>query len=568
MSNAFLILICTTILLSCEPFAWAQTCSACSGGGECSDGSTPTCTSNGLTCSDGASFCLAPPPSWTQQECKYGVSCTAAGWACNGAPGSSPIVIDTTGKGFHLTDVAHGVKFQFFPNKPPVQISWTDPTFANGWLVLDRNHNGKIDNATEMFGNLTSQPSSNDPNGYKALAIFDKKENGGNENGQIDPGDSVYFALRVWVDKNQNGISEPDELHSLPELGIRSLDLRYRESPYVDQYGNAFHYKSWLSFDQSEKDMPGTTKEDFRSFDVFLQMTQSDSDSSSASVLERAGSVHTQKPSEGAISDSYKTADTGPMTPFAVINKLSSAGIVVLTSTSPQFENHLAKLLSPAAIAKAEPLLNKSVIIINAGTAPLLGFTLIYRYPKKLALAGTPWEQRIRRYAASSDSGSLFEPGDEFLFTPVASFEARLNQAGTIHSQPWLDEGTDRMIKVYLNSWIDEETELSVDAIVSETGAVLGDDTADTFGWITAQIQAETELQSAFKLSGDALRKKLLSMTPAQGNDNYARALDITARSILGELDARGEESVRSEMALRATALPFMKLKTSLRRVQ
>jgi len=197
-------------------------------------------TSGAWVCSDGSPGCFTPPPNWTWQECTTGSHCTNTGdWACNP---TSPIIIDTRGEGFHLTDVTHGVKFSFLPGEPAVQTSWTDPAFSNGFLVLDRNGDGVINDGTELFGNLTLQPPSATPNGYLALAVFDDPANGGNGNGFIDPGDAIYDKLRVWIDVNHNGISEPGELHTLRELGIVRIDLKYRLSQYVDQFGNRFRY--------------------------------------------------------------------------------------------------------------------------------------------------------------------------------------------------------------------------------------------------------------------------------------------------------------------------------------
>ncbi len=143
--------------------------------------------------------------------------------------------------------MAHGVQFAFLPGKPPAQVAWTDPAFSNGFLVLDRNGDGMIEYGTELFGNLTPQMLSATPNGFLALAEFDRPENGGNGNGFLDPGDSVYPRLRVWIDANHNGISEPGELHTLKELGIVRIDLKYRLSRYTDPFGNQFRYlaKIW-----------------------------------------------------------------------------------------------------------------------------------------------------------------------------------------------------------------------------------------------------------------------------------------------------------------------------------
>ncbi len=125
-------------------------------------------------------------------------------------------------------------------------MSWTDQQWRNGWLALDRNGNGTIDDFTELFGNFTPQPANVDRNGYTALAVFDEPANGGNGNGVIDSGDSIYNQLRLWIDANHNGISEAEELHTLAEMGIFRIDLKYHLSNYVDENGNQFRYRGRL----------------------------------------------------------------------------------------------------------------------------------------------------------------------------------------------------------------------------------------------------------------------------------------------------------------------------------
>jgi hypothetical protein len=192
------------------------------------------------------------------------------GGGCNpnhcGGCGGSPIIIDTAGEGFQLTSEGDGVSFDIRGDSIPVHLSWTAKGSRNAFLALDRNGNGKIDNGKELFGNFTQQPKSDDPNGYLALAVFDKPENGGNGDGVIDKRDAIYSRLLLWIDENHDGISQPNELHHLEELGVYSLSLQYLSSPYTDSFGNQFRYKGKVN----PLGQPPTDHADRTDYDVFF----------------------------------------------------------------------------------------------------------------------------------------------------------------------------------------------------------------------------------------------------------------------------------------------------------
>jgi hypothetical protein len=186
-----------------------------------------------------------PPPCLLEP-----LVCDPGAWNfewCGCIPNTSPIVIDVAHNGFNLTNASGGVVFNLNGIGGKEKLAWTSGDSDDAWLVLDRNGNGTIDDGTELFGDVTPQPdppADEKKNGFRALAEYDKLANGGNGNGQIESGDSVFASLRLWQDSNHNGLSEPGELYTLSSQNVAALEFDYKYSKKTDNHGNQFSFRA------------------------------------------------------------------------------------------------------------------------------------------------------------------------------------------------------------------------------------------------------------------------------------------------------------------------------------
>ncbi len=126
-----------------------------------------------------------------------------------------PLVLDMNGDGIDLTKAGEGAIFDIDADGKLDSTAWVKGDDA--MLVYDENGNGKIDNGKELFGDQNGAQ-----NGFAELAKHDK-----NSDGKISFLDPVYKALKLYQDLNGNGKIEKNELKTLDQMGIKSLNLDF-----------------------------------------------------------------------------------------------------------------------------------------------------------------------------------------------------------------------------------------------------------------------------------------------------------------------------------------------------
>lgn len=170
----------------------------------------------------------------------------------------SPLVVDMRRsieleEIFEMTAPSFGVVFDILGNNSypsafrKKKISWfKDPRIMP--IVLPSA--GSEIGINELFGDNTLGPDGEfATDGFAALAKYDGRnmQSGQRENpdGYITSDDAIFSELRLWYDRNLDGIADPGELISLERARVEVIDLRYDPSYYSrDRFGNEIKYKS------------------------------------------------------------------------------------------------------------------------------------------------------------------------------------------------------------------------------------------------------------------------------------------------------------------------------------
>ena len=138
----------------------------------------------------------------------------------------SPLAIDLDGDGIATYAIKNGVYFDIDSDGFAEKTAWLNAKDA--FLAIDRNKNGIIDDASELFGD-----SDKAVNGFEALKALDS-----NGDGVIDANDAGWEELMLWVDAVNDGVSTDNELITAADAGIAYIELNYKNQDVTDENGN------------------------------------------------------------------------------------------------------------------------------------------------------------------------------------------------------------------------------------------------------------------------------------------------------------------------------------------
>lgn len=158
-------------------------------------------------------------------------------------PGT-PLVLDLNGDGIHTTSIFEPVLFDIDGDGVPEWTAWTNYDTSEAFLWRDLNGNRRVDGGQELFGDAALLPDGRlAEHGFELLASYDAAGLGGDGDGMITPRDRGWTELRLWIDRNGNGSSEPDEVRRLEREGVVALAVEFVETDEIDGNMNWRRYQ-------------------------------------------------------------------------------------------------------------------------------------------------------------------------------------------------------------------------------------------------------------------------------------------------------------------------------------
>lgn len=141
----------------------------------------------------------------------------------------STILVDLDGDGLEARRANRtGATFDMDADGVTDDTGWVSG--GDGMLVIDRDGDGAVTHVSEL--SFLSE-KENATSAWDGLSALDNTRDG-----NIDAKDARFGELKIWADRNGDGVSQTDELMSLADMGITEIALRSTATGESTRAGN------------------------------------------------------------------------------------------------------------------------------------------------------------------------------------------------------------------------------------------------------------------------------------------------------------------------------------------
>ncbi|WP_075174866.1 calcium-binding protein [Acinetobacter indicus] len=283
-----------------------------------------------------------------------------------------PLIIDLNNDGIISTIRENGYQGALFDHdNDGIRTATGWVSSEDGLLVRDINDDGIVNNGGELFGDNTLLSNGNlASNGIDALADLDS-----NRDGILDNNDEYFNEIKIWQDRNGDGISTADELLNLSDAGIISINLNTISN--IDQVVDGGVIKNQINFSKNDGTSSIIADVDFDNNPLHARYSDNIAISAEIAILPNANgsgrlaSLHHAASSSTELSNlllQYKNATTREQQKNLLDNLM-----LAWAKTDPQYNNNDIDIMRPENLTWVQSSSSTNVIRLTP-SQPLPAF--------------------------------------------------------------------------------------------------------------------------------------------------------------------------------------------------
>ncbi|NDY94015.1 SdrD B-like domain-containing protein, partial [Ideonella livida] len=241
----------------------------------------------------------------------------------------TPIVIDLGGDGIQTVSRENSLgAFDLFGTGTAISSGWISG--HDGFLAIDSNGNGSIDDISELFG------GTDKGQGFAKLASFDS-----NGDGLVNASDERFAELKIWQDVDGDHQTDAGELMSLAQAGVAALTVSYTELPFLDANHNLHLERSTATMaDGSSVDMT----------DVYFNVAKEDAAAAGVTLPSMADLLGDDRSVDGLLGTEFTVAADGSVS-SQPCGTTAGASACLEATVDAEALRRLAQLVSASEVA-------------------------------------------------------------------------------------------------------------------------------------------------------------------------------------------------------------------------